>query len=238
MFPETESKRPKRQRGTRLTPRDLLVLRWIGEQYAIRFDQLQRLLAVQSSEPERLRHAGMLSEARTRRTIRRWEREELVQYKLLLVRECGWIWLTRKGLQTLEMDVRYYEPRLASLEHLYYINQARLFVAGRRQEDEWIAERILRAQQDQRGKGETVDHLPDAVLVKPDKMQIAIEVELHAKSRVRLAAILQNLQERYYRTWYFATAPVAVLLQEVVASNLSESQRRTIQILSLEERLL
>lgn len=238
MFLDTESKRPKRQRGTRLTPRDLFVLRWIGEQYAIRFDQLQRLLAVHSTEPERLRQEGVLSEARTRRTIRRWEREDLVQYKLFLVHECGWVWLTRKGLQTLEMEVRYYDPRLASLEHLYYINQARLFVTERRQEDEWIAERLLRAQQDQRSKGDTVDHLPDGVLVKPDRTRIAIEVELHAKSRVRLVAILSSLQEHYYRTWYFATEPVATLLREVVQSSLSESQRRTIQILSLEERLL
>src|SRR5207302_5772498 len=107
---------------------------------------LQRLLAQESEEPEKLRDAARLSEERTRRILRRWQEAELVHYKLLLVNERGWIWLSRRGLQFLGLDWRYYEPKPTSLQHLYYINQARFYVSARRESDIWQPERHLRAQ--------------------------------------------------------------------------------------------
>lgn len=229
---------PRRHRGPRLTERDLAVLRWVGEQYAVRFDQLQRLLGEHSTDPEHLRCPGVLSLARTRRVLQRWEMEDLVSYKLLLAGEQGWVWLTRKGLSALGLEVRYYEPRPAALGHLYYINQARLYVQARRQDDRWIAERLLRSQQEARGQAEAGEHLPDGVLLKPDQNRIAIEVELSAKSKARLFSILHDLVERYYRTWYFAPAPVVDLLQYVLhTAPFTPEQRRSVQILPLEGRL-
>ena len=53
----------------RLTDRDLWALRWIGEQYAVRMDQLARLLGSQPGGETSVE--GTLSERRTRRTVGR-----------------------------------------------------------------------------------------------------------------------------------------------------------------------
>src|SRR5690349_4649438 len=99
----TQPKRPPRiDKGTiELTDRDLRCLRWIGEQYTVRFDTLQKLLG---REPQNLNdntpHNGVLSERNTRKVIRRWFDEGLVTYKKILVAEPGYVWLTVIGMKT------------------------------------------------------------------------------------------------------------------------------------------
>lgn len=116
------------QRGPRLTNRDIVVLCWIAEQSAIRFDQLQRLLAMRSTNQERLSQTGMLSEHSTRRILRRWLIEGLVMYKIFHVREKGWIWLTEKGFAFvgLEKNRQVFEPVPSMLVQLIAGNEERL----------------------------------------------------------------------------------------------------------------
>ena len=66
-------------------------LLWIGEQYAIRIDQLARLLG---------RSAGRtLTESTTRAAVARWVRGGFAQTRKVTVREPGFVWLTTKGLR-------------------------------------------------------------------------------------------------------------------------------------------
>src|SRR5437764_13234198 len=58
-----------RPRGVLVTERDLAVLRWIGEQFAVRSDVIRWLLG--GDRP--------LSEGRTRQVIDRWRRAGLVR---------------------------------------------------------------------------------------------------------------------------------------------------------------
>jgi hypothetical protein len=60
-------------------------------------------------------------------------------------------------------------------------------------------------------------HLPDAV-VETSSEQVAVEVELTLKSRVRLEAVLEELAQSYDRVWYFAPPRLQPRLRELAAA--------------------
>lgn len=198
---------------------------------------MQRTLARQSPNPEKLAVSGSLSVQRTRKKIAKWKREGLVEYKTFLANEKGWVWLSKRGLEYSGLgDVRYYEPKLESLRHLYYVNQARLYIEQQRPEDTWKSERIIRYEQPALPAGKKAPHIPDALLIKADGDAIALEVELSSKKRERVLQILRELSTSYYRTWYFVAQPAWAVVEAALAQ-LPERQRKSIQMLSVEEKL-
>src|SRR5712692_889687 len=119
--------------GPRYTESDPLCLRWIGEEGGIQFGQLQRLLARLSPNPEKLVVPGVLSVQRTRKKISKWRQEGLIEFRTFLANERGWLWLSKRGQEFSGLgDLRYYEPKLESLWHHYYVNQARLYIEQQR----------------------------------------------------------------------------------------------------------
>src|SRR5438552_27434 len=213
--------------GPQITPRWESTLRFIGEQGAVRFDQLQRIFGRLSPEPEELKLPGVLSAERTRKILRRWTQEELYLYKVFYAKECGWVWLTRKGLKYANLDLRYYEPAPSSLPHLLALNEIRLMIEERRPDDQWRSERILRSEQDtptQKGK---IAHLPDAEIVSSHKSKIAIECELTVKSEKRLEEIVFDLaaNKRYSTIWYFLPEQVHLVVKKAV-NKLPEEHRK------------
>src|SRR5689334_423773 len=156
--PKQPNRPPRIDKGTiELTDRDLRCLRWIGEQYTVRFDTLQKLLG---REPQNLNnnapHAGVLSERNTRKVVRRWLAEGLVTYKKILVAERGYVWLTAAGMKTAKLNYKLYVPTVGALAHLHAINELRLKLEERYPARlVWTAERELqrahdRLAQDQR----------------------------------------------------------------------------------------
>lgn len=223
--------------GPRFTENDLQCLRWIGEQGGAQFGQVQRILAQLSPNPGKLAIPEMLSVQRTRKKIAKWKQEELIEYKTFLVHERGWLWLTRKGLEYAGLDeLRYYEPKLESLRHNYWVNQARLYIEQQRSGDVWKSERNIRYEQPALPAGKKAPHIPDALLIKADGDTIAIEVELSPKKRERVIDILKELSASYYRTWYFAAQPAWAVVEAALAQ-LPEQKRKSIQVLSVEEKL-
>ncbi len=138
----------------RWTERDDYCLWWVGEQRAVRYDQLQRLLA-RESDHETAR-PGWLSASRTIQTIQRWQKGGLAHYIKPYARRPGFVYLSRKGLRFAELDYRYSEPRESQLTHLSYINQARLKLEEEYddEEGEWISERAILAEQERRSPGQ------------------------------------------------------------------------------------
>jgi hypothetical protein len=223
--------------GPRFTEQDPTCLRWIGEAGGAQFGQVQRLLARQSPHPEKLAVAGVLSVQRTRKKIAKWKREGLIECKIFLANEKGWVWLSKRGLEYSGLgDLRYYEPKLESLRHLYYVNQARLYIEGQRPQDTWKSERIIRYEQPALPAGKKAPHLPDALLIKANGEAIAIEVELTAKKRERVLDILKELTASYHRIWYFVAQPAWSVVEAALA-HLPQRPRKSIQLLSVEEKL-
>lgn len=223
--------------GPRFTESDFLSLKWVGEQGGAQFGQMQRVLAGRSLHPEKLAAPGALSVQRTRKRIGRWKREGLVEFKTFLADEKGWVWLTRRGQEYVGLgDLRYYEPKLESLRHHYWVNQARLYIEQQRPGDTWKSERLIRYEQPVLPAGKKTPHIPDALLIKANGDAIALEVELNPKKRERIQAILRELSTSYYRTWYFVAQPAWAAVEAALAQ-LPEQQRNSIQMLSVEEKL-
>ena len=191
-----------------LTARDERVLRWIGEQYIVRFEILQRLLG---REPKNLNDNfpvnGVLSERNTRKAIRRWLDEGLVEYRKFLFAERGYVWLTYKGMRTANLRYKTYSPAIASLAHFQRINELRVNLEERYKERlTWTCERELRRVYELMSAEKKKSwHLPDAVVTLEARQEIAIEVEITQKSDKRLLETVERLVQQYKGVWYFVT---------------------------------
>ncbi len=190
----------------RLTDRDIASLRWAGEQYAIRIDQLALLLG---------RPTNAVADSTARGVVSRWVRGGLAEYRKLIAGDPGFVWLTRRGLRHIDLPFKPWEPSAALLNHIYWVNQVRFSVENRHEGSKWRSERELR-----QGSGmQTFDnggHIVDAEAILNEAV-VAVEVELTSKSSARRTSIMTELAKAYATVWYFAPADVAKLLEKVRA---------------------
>lgn len=180
-----------------LSHRDLDVLRFIGEQYAVRADQLARLLACNPRTVQRL--------------FARLGEQRLLDVRRLLVGEPAWAIPTLKGLRTAGLPFRAWQARIGSLAHVGAVTDVRLHVQSRSPHSEWVCERILA-----REKHDPQEHLADGVVVL-DGRRIAIEVELTIKSKRRITMIVDELLHRYDAALYYCSPGPHRLLKELAA---------------------
>lgn len=189
----------RRDKGSvQLTPRDIAGLSWIGEQYAIRCDQLARLLGRIPSQH------GYQEKPVSPRTVHgvveRWKRIGYAETGKFLYREPYWIWLTGAGLSFVDLPYHPWKAGVQMLAHVYATNQVRLFVEQKRGTGIiWRSERQLRQLY-----GRDAPHLPDAE-VAVEGVTVAVEVELTQKAHSRLKETLMHLAEAYRLTWYYTT---------------------------------
>jgi hypothetical protein len=218
----------RHDQGPRLTQRDLACLHWIAQQYAIRLDQLQRLLLRYTPQADRAKvrsGTDRLSKERTYKTLAQWDALGLIEYGNILEHEPRWIWLTPKGLREIGSPLRYNKPSVVRLSHLYFTNQVRLWVERRRPNDVWKSEREIKAEQQQLGRGERPHHLPDAILHAANGKTSVIEVELQTKTRDALETIVRELELHYTSILYFCSAPVLRQLQALLSELEPESRK-------------
>jgi hypothetical protein len=214
-----------------ITQRDKQVLTWIGEQYAVRLDQLQVLMGREPGKPTV--EPGRVSPGTAERRVKVWEKAALVERQKLFFGEPAWIWLTKKGLGLLPNDYRFLRPKLATLEHIYAVNQVRLWA-----ENEWGStipwqgERQLKYEF-ARDETTKTQHVPDAILIT-EAGRIALEVELTQKMAKRTKSILIRLARDYDQIWYFANAQAYPSLTKQIAS-LSATNQQKFRLQRLEE---
>ena len=193
----------------KLTERDLSVLRFVGEQYAVRQDQLARLLKRPAD--------GALSDSATRAVLARWEKAGLTDSRKVIADEPKFIWLTRRGLDEVGLDFKPWVPTAASLTHLFWTNQVRMHAEDRHPQSVWRSERELRKGRVVQSISATQAHEVDAEIHLPEGV-VAVEVELTPKSVERRRSIMAEVTERYATVWYFAPANVASLLEKTASS--------------------
>ena len=206
-------RKTRRDKGTRLmTARDLWVLRWIGEQYAVRFDQLQQLLSREPGHHNEDRAPGPhgITDSAVDQVIRRWTLEpSWVVYERIYNNAPGWIWLTRSCERLLELPYARHNVRESRLSHRYYNNCVRLDIERRHPEYRWVSERTLLSQLPRRSQGDELPHIPDAEVWLSPAGTVAVEVELSPKDDVEIDAILLELlagePPRYRTVWYFVS---------------------------------
>jgi hypothetical protein len=186
------------------TERDQRALTWVGDQWVVRVDHLQRVLGGRTDN-----QIYPLSTKAVEQVVIRWKRAGWVEARKFLAKQPSWIWLTRAGLEAVGLPYREWVPKLPGLAHLHAVNGARLWIeaedlkAGR--VETWVSERYLRYRQGQHGftlGGRP--HLVDAELLHGPS-RIAIEVELTPKTRQRTVDVMQQLVGSYRGTFYFVT---------------------------------
>ena len=174
------------------TKRDLYIIKWIAEQYAARFDQLQKLLSRFPDEHKPFK-GKLIAETTVKDQIARWQRAGWIEYKRVLADGRGYAWVTKKGLALVELDEIYTAkaPAPTRLAHIYAVNQVRLWMDL--QGFNWTSERRYRSQLEKSKKGETTGPIPDAVVIHSKYGKVAIEVELTPKKPADLLDKLEAL---------------------------------------------
>lgn len=240
-------KRPRKERrdkGTKLIkPRDLIVLLWIAQQYAVRLDHVQDLLSRMPGRGGRQVSPSGLTLSAVLQVVDRWVTLGLVEYKRIYDGEPGWVWVTPSGLRMLHLPFARHTPAESTLLHLHHINRVRLEVEHRHPGFQWVSERMLRAAQARREEGSLVAHLPDAQVRAPKA--IALEVERSPKSSKELDDILTELLVTgtpagdvehpliYTTVWYFVTEHTRRVVEEARDRLPTELQTR-VKVYSLE----
>ncbi len=197
---EIERKRKERRdKGLVMaTRRDLACIEWIAEQYAIRFDQLLKLL---SRFPDRYKpflEDGLMAESTAKGVLDRWRRAGWVEYHRFLADEPGYLWVTKKGMALVGLDTIYplaHAPASTRLAHIYAVNQLRLWMDLKYL---WKSERRYRSEQTALlKKGDKLGPIPDALIKKEDGLVIAIEVEISPKKPADVLSKLVRLVRKY-----------------------------------------
>jgi hypothetical protein len=154
--------RPRRARpwdaGPEATARDVAALRFVGEQYAARWDVLAVLLGRLS--PAVVREAGRLGERTARQRVERWEVAGWAERRRMLGHT--WVLATRAGLRLAGLELDPWTPAVDRLAHHHAAAVVRLHrepVPGR---GGWVCEREL-----WRRRGRASWHMADGACPQP-----------------------------------------------------------------------
>lgn len=194
-----------------LSERDRYLLSWVGEQYAVRADTLQKLLGRMPGKSQNIPvEEGKISIRNVRRVINRWETIGVACYQKFYHSQPGWVWLSTAGLRTQGLPYAPFSPRQGTdLTHLYYLNEVRLNLEEKYTVRLlWESERGLKKQAGE----EKNPHVPDGV-VTIDGNRVAVEVELTPKSDKRTKEAIQELLKHYPGVWYFVTDVTAPVIE-------------------------
>ena len=228
------------------THRDLQILPWIAHQYATQFHQVQRLLT-RFAEVEL--QSDLISEAVTKDQINRWQRAGWCEYKRFLAEGRGWVWITKKGLQLLDLEDDYHAapPAATRLQHLYAVNQVRLAMSH---QYIWVSERQIRAALELK-RGESSGPIPDAYILTKESDKIAIEVEISPKKPselIRKLAVLAgyvdydqdagNYRKVYAKTWFIVPDAKLQRAVETARDHLQKDLQERIHVQLIDSLLL
>jgi hypothetical protein len=193
----------------RLTDRDLRILTWIGEQYAVRLDTLQELLGRETRQPTKA--DGCVSASTARRVVARWKQEGLADARKYFYRQPEWVWLTRKGLMQMNLEYSNWSPSVGILKHLHDLNSVRIRIENQFPECRWRSERDLRREH----RNDSRFHVADGE-VHLNGQVIAVEVELTQKSMPRVTEIVRQLSRQYDRIWYFVNGQTHPVIERAI----------------------
>jgi hypothetical protein len=200
-----------------LTARDAAVLRFVGEQYAVRDDVLAVLLGRLS--PAKPQAPGMLGPRTLRQRLARWQQAGWVERRRLLGHT--WVLPTRAGLRLAGLQFDCWEPAESRLAHYHAVALVRLAREPVPGQGGWVCERDL-----WRRRGKASWHLADGALpapVPPGWQGIGeawelIEVELTQKARPRLVAAVKTRAPHTARITYYVPTALHAALSAQLAS--------------------
>lgn len=154
------------------TKRDLYCICWIALQYVARVDQVHHLLSRFPNGEFTYHPKQLLKETMVRDAVALWN-----EYHQYLAHEPGYAWVTKKGLQLVELEhlQASYAPAATRLWHLFAINQTRLALE---EKYGWFSERQYRHW---RSSNKKSGPIPDAEIDWSGEESTAVEIEMTIK---------------------------------------------------------
>ena len=160
----------------------VMIMRLIGEQHAVRLDQLGRFLG--SDEDSAQRVADQLC------------RDGLAKCGLIFHGEGSWIWLTRRGMRFTGLGLEGKDPRVGAMKRIRALNEIRLQIASRAPQARWICGRVVKQRLGRYG------HQPAAV-VEIGAERHAIVLAPGRKLYAEAASAVMTHSARYDAVVYF-----------------------------------
>lgn len=216
-----EARRGDKPMGVQLTERDLEVLAWIADQYAVRTDVIRWLLG----------NGTPLSDSRTRAVVARWQRAGVAESRRFFAGAPNVVWLTRAGTALVRPGWRSRPPTLSMLAHHHAVSQVRLAIERRGHGTDWVCERVLYKQR------ATPDaHVPDGTFRSSRGPVTAVEVELTLKAADRLRDIVRDLTLDHEAVLYAVGDATIGRAVAAVADAIGEPDR--VRVVELQRLLL
>lgn len=229
--PEGRRKTRSDKGKARLTERDVKILTWMGEMYAIRLDYLQELLGkIRQPRPKALDpktgefKTGAVSQSTAYSAVKKWVDSHLVKTVRARGDRPTYVYLTAAGLREVGLLYRDTAPSLARIKHIDAGNKVRMRIEELHPDAIWTSERELLQRVNRLSEKERsrIDHVPDAELSMVDGRLIIIEIELSRKTREKTSSIMRGLKQRYnmehnpqVEIWYFTNEETKPIIKEV-----------------------
>ena len=226
-----------------ITDRDIELLTWIGEQFAVRYDQVGEVLRRYAVE-----HRGKaIGEEAIKKAVGRWVRGDFVIRKKIKATEPAWVYLSKKGIETVGLTFPFREPSVSQLNHYFHINKVRLALEALYAKDptaRWVSENsiisrwVAEGDYSYNSTATVKRHRPDGEFSYTEEgvfKTVAIEVELTQKSRKRLDKIIAELLREYEYFWYFVNEDTLRAIREILSDASFahiEKRRRDVFLLS------
>jgi hypothetical protein len=221
-----ETRRRRDAGQVAVTGRDVDALRFVGEQFGVRYDALRVLLARLSPGPSRkagqqplAAPAPALSDRGTRAWVERMERDGYLSRRRLLGHT--WITPTVAGMALAGLSLERWKFGGArdgeegwGLEHVHAVTGVRLHLQPDPADGRWISEREIRRKWE--GTGARVRRA-DGALRLADGRVAGVEVELHRKKPDRYDGILRDVDPDFDEVWWFTPASDVGWLTAVLA---------------------
>lgn len=215
------------------TKRDLYCIAWIAEQYAARTDQIRKLLS-RFPDKEKPFKNGVMAETTLKDQLNRWRRAGWIESRRTLADEPAYAWVTKKGLALVGLDdiYRAAEPASTRLNHIYAVNQVRMWMDYK---FGWKSERRYRSEKTaQLKKGSKLGPIPDGLAITKDGIA-AVEVEISSKKPADVFAKLVRLVREYeyqgldfkpsfYNVWFYVPNKKIEDLIESAAGDLRDNE--------------
>jgi hypothetical protein len=197
-----------------VTERDVIALRFIGEQYGVRADALAVLLARLSPAPARPRpgddagRPARLSDRRVRGWVERMEQAGYLSRRRVL----GHTWTTPTAAGMALAGLTFERWKFGGardgeegwgLEHVAAITAVRFHLQPDPGDGRWISERAIRRKWE--GTGARVRRA-DGALTLSDGRVAGVEVELHRKKAERYDGIVRDVDPDFDEVWWFTPA--------------------------------
>src|SRR6266704_5647930 len=230
------------------TRRDQYCIAWIAEMYAARADQIRKLLSRFPDKDKPFKQDGLMAETTLRDHIARWKQAGWIDFKRVLADEAGYAWVTKRGLQLVDLDTIYRaaEPASTRLHHIYAVNQLRLWMDYKYS---WKSERRYRSEQFKKlKKGESLGAILDGLITGKDGAVVAIEAEITAKKPADVFSKIARLVRRYESTglafeaafptiWFYVPSQqIKTLIEDAIADLRDDAERGRVSV-AIEEDL-